>query len=426
MSTRAMAESAARAGARVVAVDFFGDRDQTRAAKSRAVRRDLGLPATAAGLARAALDVGVDAVVYGANLENHPDLVARLARKRRVLGNEAAAVRAVRDWRVLRRFCAEESVACPMTLFAGEEPSSCERERRWLRKRLRSGGGHGVRRWDGRPLDGAHLLQEEVQGRAASASFVADGHAARVFALSEQLTGDRALGARGRVWCGNILPLVAPSRASVEVRLRAEVERLATLLTRRFGLRGVNGIDLVVHETSDGGLVPYLVEVNPRFTASMELAELAYGVSVFSLHLEGCAGRLPAARPAEEGGMGGAAQGSAGGAAQCHPAGVLGKAVVYARRPVVTPDTGPWLEEMLDRAWLRGAVPAVRDIPASGERIAAGHPVCTVFAAAADREACLADLREAATIIEKSLHDGERQREVRRGRALHVDQRTHA
>ncbi len=204
-----MAESAARSGARVVAVDFFGDRDQARAATGYALGRDLGLPLTAEGLVRAAGRLDAGAVVYGANLENHAAAVARLGRRHEVLGNEAGAVREVRDWRVLRRFCADSGIACPTTLVAGEEGYAREAGGHWLRKRVRSGGGHGVRRWDGTPLDRAHLLQAEIAGRAASASFVADGRAARVFALSEQLIGDNALGAHGYAWCGNIVPFPA-------------------------------------------------------------------------------------------------------------------------------------------------------------------------------------------------------------------------
>ena len=432
VSTRALAESATRSGARVAAVDFFGDRDQARVTESYALSRDLGLPSTADGLVRAARRLDAEAVVYGANLENHPAAVATLARRHRLLGNEAGVVRKVRDWRLLRRFCTEVGVAYPTTLLAGEEGAAREAGGRWLRKRVRGGGGHGVRRWDGTPLDEAHLLQAEVAGRAASASFVADGRAARVFALSEQLIGDRALGADGFAWCGNIVPFPADGprgRALVDA-----VADMASLLTRRFGLRGVNGFDLVVADGPGGALVPHLVEVNPRFTASMELAERLYGANVFALHLEGCAGRLPELRLAEG-----------------QAAGFCGKAIVFSKGPVVTPDTDPWLDGTLgdppafgcasalgdapalpDTTTPRAtsvvpAMPAVRDIPASGEHIAAGHPVCTVFAVGSrDRDACLTELHRAAATIDDRLQDGGRRREVRRERAADADHWAHA
>ncbi len=331
--------------------------------------------------------------MYGANLENHPEVVASLAAAREVLGNTPATLAEVRDWRVLRAFCAEAGIAHPETLLPGEERRAARG--RWLRKRVRSGGGHGVRAWDGQPLDDAHLLQAEVEGRAASAAFVADGRAARVFGLTEQLVGDPALGAHGYGWCGNILPLDVA--AEDMGGLRDEVAEWASRLTRRFGLRGVNGLDFVVARAPGGALIPQLVEVNPRYTASMELAERAYGINVFALHLEGLAGRLPGPSPAER-----------------QAAGFFGKAVVYARRKVVTPDTDPWLEQ------------GVRDVPAGGERIAAGHPVCTVLALGApDRRACLTGLHLRAATMEEALQDGDQRREAHRERTAHPDHRAH-
>ena len=120
---------------------------------------------------------------------------------------------------------------------------------------------------------------------------MADGRRGRVFGLSEQLVGRAALGASGYAWCGNLLPLELPD-AERDV-LRAQIDDMVSRLTRRFGLVGVNGLDVVIGRDPEGAARPYLVEVNPRFSGSMELAERAFGVNVFSLHIEGLAGRLP-------------------------------------------------------------------------------------------------------------------------------------
>ena len=137
-----MVESAVRGGHEVVAVDFFGDRDQARFAESYALQRDLGLPATAEGLSAATRRIAADAVVYGANLENHPEVIGELTTGLRVLGNAAEVVREVRDWALLRRVCLEAGIAHPVTLLRGEEGRA--RRGRWLKKRVRSGGGHGI------------------------------------------------------------------------------------------------------------------------------------------------------------------------------------------------------------------------------------------------------------------------------------------
>jgi len=390
VSTRAMVESAVRGGHEVVAADFFGDRDQARLAESYALQRDLGLPATAEGLAAAARRIDADAVVYGSNLENHPEVVAELATRRRLLGNPSEVLREVRDWALLRRFCPEAGIAHPVTLLRGEEGRAGRG--RWLRKRLRSGGGHGIAAWDGRALDDAHVLQAEVDGRAASVAFVADGRESRIFGLTEQLLGRSALGGSGFAWCGNLLPLELPGAHAAAVR--AQLEHMVSRLTRRFGLVGVNGLDVVIGRDPEGVARAYLIEVNPRFSGSMELAERAFGVNVFSLHLEGVAGRLPRACAADRA-----------------PDGCVGKGIVYARRPVVAPDTEDWL--------LRG----LRDVPSPGQRIVAGHPVCTVLARGRDRQACLAGLFSAAAAV---YRDSEETKEGRRERTTHLDHRTHA
>ena len=385
-----MVESAVRGGNEVVAVDFFGDRDQARLAESYALQRDLGLPATAEGLAAAARRVDADAVVYGANLENHPEVIGELALGRRLLGNPAEVVRDVRDWSLLRRVCREAGIAHPVTLLRGEEERA--RRGRWLKKRLRSGGGHGIVAWDGTALDDAHLLQAEVEGRAASVAFVADGREGRVFGLTEQLLGRFALGGTGFAWCGNVLPLEVPGAAAASVV--AQLEHMVSQLTRHFGLVGVNGLDVVIGRDPDGVARPYLIEVNPRYSGSMELAERALGASVFSLHLEGSAGRMPRSVVAER---------ATGGCA--------GKGIVYARRPIVAPDTDAWLT--------RG----VRDVPSPGQHIAVGHPVCTVLTRGRDREACLAGLFSAAAAV---YADCEQRKEGRRERITHLDHWSHA
>jgi predicted ATP-grasp superfamily ATP-dependent carboligase len=384
-----MVESAIRGGHEVVAVDFFGDRDQARMAESYALQRDLGLPATAEGLVAAARCIAADAVVYGANLENHHEVVGGLPAGLRLLGNPADVVRGVRDWALLRRLCLEAGIAHPVTLLRGEEGRA--RHGRWLRKRLRSGGGHGIAAWDGSALDDAHLLQARVDGLAASVAFAADGKEGRIFGITEQLLGRSALGGSGFDWCGNVLPLEVPGGDAESVRAR--LEYMVSSLTRHFGLRGVNGLDVVIGRDPDGDVRPYLIEVNPRFTGSMELAERAFGVSVFALHLEGSAGRM--------------SHGLAGDLAP----GCVGKGIVYARRQIVAPDTEAWVT--------RG----VRDVPWPGQQIAAGHPVCTVLARGRDREACLGGLFSAAAAV---YADSEEPKEGRRERITHLDHRSHA
>ena len=367
LSTRAIAESAVRGGYNVITLDYFGDRDQKELVQNYSLMRDfdLGFSAEALLTANRGLDFG--AVVYISNLENHPDVVEKLAADHTLLGNDPTTLRRVRDWGTLRQVCRRQGIPVPVTLLPGEEKQTDAAElkgKRWLTKPMRSGGGHGIAFWSGEPLDQGRLLQEYVDGLSCSAAFVADGQRCVLLGLTEQLIGRRELGARRFTWCGNILPI------SILHLPISNIQKMLQKLTRAFGLRGVNGVDFVLGRDEAGRPVPYLVEVNPRYTGSMELMEWAYGLNTFDLHIRSFRGDLPLfslPSPKVGGGAGG------GGV---HRPGFYGKGIVYAREDVVMPETAGW------RA--RGR----RDVPFPGERITAGHPICTVLAEGETRDQC--------------------------------------
>lgn len=381
LSTRAIAESAVHGTHHhsIITLDYFGDLDQRALVQNYGLQRDFALPFSAEGLLRASHGLHFDALVYNSNLENHPKVVEELARRAVLLGNAPSVLRQVRDWRILRAFCRAEGIPCPTTLLPGDEKEGNLTQHtraqadnppvavRWLRKPIRSGGGHGIRFWTGERLDESHLLQAYMEGRPASAAFVADGQNCVLLGLTEQIIGDELLGARGFVWCGNILPLDLPT-AEFKGIVRL-VQTMVEKLTRSFGLRGVNGVDFVLeHDVEKGQLVPYLVEVNPRYTASMELVEWAYGLNIFDLHLRALDGKLPVFSLEDSADL----------------PGFYGKAIVYARTDLVMPDTVNW------RA--RGR----RDIPFPGEQIEARHPICTVLAQGRNRDECWTRLLAAA------------------------------
>src|ERR1041384_6950784 len=97
VSTRAIAASAARAGFDVTALDAFADRDQPPAVRAFSVSRDFHVAFTAPAAARAARPIDCDAVAFTSPFENHVHAVESLARGRRLWGNTASTLRAVRD-----------------------------------------------------------------------------------------------------------------------------------------------------------------------------------------------------------------------------------------------------------------------------------------------------------------------------------------
>ena len=128
-----------------------------------------------------------------------------------VLGNPAEVLREVRDWALLRGFCRERRrSACRDPGPPGKKGAPSRG--RWLVKRVRSGGGHGVVPWAGGALDDAHVLQAEVDGRRRRSRLSPTASESRVFGVCEQLVGRRPLGGSGFTWCGNLLPLGSPAR----------------------------------------------------------------------------------------------------------------------------------------------------------------------------------------------------------------------
>ena len=114
VSTRGLAESAARAGYEVVAVDGFGDLDlRACATEVRVARVDGRFRARTASIV--ARDIACEAVVYEASFDNHPDAVRELARGGRTLwGNGPAVLARVRDPRRLARAMAAAGLPAPL------------------------------------------------------------------------------------------------------------------------------------------------------------------------------------------------------------------------------------------------------------------------------------------------------------------------
>jgi len=361
VSTRGFAESAARAGYDVIAVDGFGDLDLRACARTVLVARGSDRFSMPAAL-RAAGAVACDAVCYVASFENHPDAVGVLARRGTLWGNPPAVLRRVRDPVRLARALAAHGLPAPaVRLSAPRSPART----RWLLKPRASGGGSGITRWRGRSVPVGSYLQQWIAGVPGSIVFAADGRRAVPLGLSRLLAGERAFGAGPFRYCGNIL-------GGADARLADSARRIADAVTREFRLVGVNGIDFVARRG-----VPYPLEVNPRYTAALELVERAHGLGIFATHARACAGELPGAPPP--------------------PRTALGKAIVYARRDLVIGDTSSWLEDE-----------SVRDIPSPGQRIGRGHPVCTIFAHARDPAACHAALVRRARSLYREIEARER------------------
>jgi predicted ATP-grasp superfamily ATP-dependent carboligase len=371
VTTRAIAVSAAHAGYKVTAVDAFGDLDLRAVADVITLGAAPGTRFDPLAAAIAGERVPAGLVAYTSNLENHPKAVERLARGRRLLGNPPAVLTRVRNPIALSALLRRRGFATPATRAT---PATQSGVATWLLKPRRSGGGHRIERWrHARPIPRGSYLQERIAGIPGSVIFAANGHDAVVLGLSRQLVGDSSFGAQGFRYCGSLIGSRTTPVFPRQGEILETAAALAGAVTREFGLVGLNGIDFIARNG-----VPYPIEVNPRYSASMELLERVHGLSMFEVHVQACSGTLPSEPEVRSG--------------------IEGKAIVFARRDVILGNTAGWV----GRA-------SLADIPHSGECIPGGRPICTVFARGSDQTTCLRRLVRQARVVYRRVRAHPRQ-----------------
>jgi predicted ATP-grasp superfamily ATP-dependent carboligase len=191
---------------------------------------------------------------------------------------------------------------------------------------------------------------------------VAANRQARLVGVTKQLLASRSNHNDGFRYRGSVGPLrLTPKMAEAW-------HRIGAALAAEFDLQALFGVDAVVDE--QGQIWP--VEVNPRYTASVEILERGLGLAALRWHVAACRDRQIAAEAI-------AAQG-------WH-----GKAIVYAPCNL---RIGDELVNAFDRLNQRRVWPDVADLPSPGTTIHQGHPIVTIFAEADDQPAVERRLQE--------------------------------
>jgi uncharacterized protein len=372
VSVRAMAESAICSGYTVIALDAFGDRDLGSLTESYSLHHDYNVRYSAQEILKAGQRLAFDAVAYTSDLENHPEVIDEFARNHAILGNSSKAVALVRTWASLYAGLRRAGFLVPATIFR-EDNCKPDPDRRWLIKPLSSGGGHGIAfLHDKQMLSEKCMLQEFLPGRPCSISFVANGRECVVLGITEQLIGMHQFSSQDFRYCGNLLPCPEAIDSRMGIPILDQARRLASFLTKEYGLVGVNGMDVIFQ-----GDRICLTEVNPRYSASMELIERAYGLPVFQLHaraiLDGALPDFALENSWTENKF-------------------FGKAILFAEEDTIAPNTDSWLAEGL------------HDVPVTGERLLKGGPICTILAARPDYDKTIAALVDQAGKLRERIY----------------------
>jgi predicted ATP-grasp superfamily ATP-dependent carboligase len=370
-SIRAAAQSARRSGFQPVGGDLFGDAD-LRAICDVSVVRDYPDE-----FQRLFETCSFDGWMFTGALENHANLLRRWSSRWPYWGTSADDIERLRDPETLRDKLAAAGIHAPDVYRrrAPIDPSHV-----YLRKPLRSAGGlHIYRVPGGTDLDWSardSYLQEFIPGTSYAAVYIAANREAQLLGVTRQLVGAAWCGATGFRYSGSIGPVAISESAE------SEWLRIGKALSQSFNLQGLLGVDAIVNEQ---GVWP--VEVNPRYTASVEILERAIDdCRVIDRHVQACRDHrlLPFRRNT------------------CNT--LHGKAVIYA--PAET-----WLTASVIQATAsviqvttslqnEDSWPLTADIPHPG-KVRAGQPIMTIFAHAETEETVLATLQARASEIQR-------------------------
>ncbi len=359
-STRAAAQSALRAGFRAVCADHFADQDLFESAEV------LPLSSYPHGLVAAAASDPAMPWMYTGALENHPRVLKRLASSRELYGNSAEIVRRVRDpFAVARVLLAAGLPSLP--LCSQDQPPP--RDGRWLLKPRRSAGGRGIHVWDESSVvipasrrREPRYFQLRVSGDPYSALYVATATETVFVGASRQLISESRLNAAAFAYCGSVGPLHLGE--SVERQL----VRYGQTLGAEFGLRGLFGIDFML----DADSVARLIEVNPRYTASVEILEAALDVSLLGDHVRASAAFDDADRSRQ---IADELQTRLASARRFRGDQKHGKAVLYAPFTLRT----PCLADLMRLPALVDQRARIADRPLPGTIVPARAPLCTLL-----------------------------------------------
>jgi uncharacterized protein len=343
ISGRALAESARRGGYRPLVADFFGDQDTVAAAQAHVLvdgsfTRGFRERELMAALERLAAQHAPIGIVCGTGFEDRPQVLAQLAQRWRLYGNDADKVARVKDPEIFAAVC--RGCGVPFPEISLQPPPH---EGFVAKRRGGSGGAHVMNASGSATTAGRDDIyyQARVPGRPVSALLLADGISAVVLGFSAQWaspTPRQPFRYGGAVQPANIAPDMAAQLAEAARRLAAALS-----------LTGLNSADFMV----DGDDF-WIVEINPRPGATLDIFETANSgadsASLFSLHMAACAGDLIDAAPPLDS--------------------AKASAICYAAGDVTAPDRFAWPDWSADR-------------PNGGLAIKAGEPLCTIHAGAA-------------------------------------------
>lgn len=328
-SSRMLAQSAARAGLSVCAIDHFADADTRRHAAVCFAIPPTANGFDATGLLETAARLGpISGLIYGSGLDTCPDVVEKLAQGRELFGNPPDILRLVHAPRRFFPLLDRLAIPYPETCFSPPENLGG-----WLIKPGCGEGGKGVGfAATKNPPPANAYFQRQIPGDAMSLLFIADGKQVRVIGFNTQWIAGHDPG-QPFLFAG------AVNRAHLDKAQRASVAEYAGKLAAALGLVGLNSLDFIVENGSCR-----VLELNPRPSATMALYDDDYSEGLLLAHIAACRGALLESRPGP----------------------VRALRIIYAPQAI---RIGEGIH------WRQGCA----DIPNPGTLVAAGEPLCSLM-----------------------------------------------
>ena len=378
-SVRSAAESAKRAGKRVIGIDLFGDTDTLAACDQHLCFRSVTQRTSATAIAINRLrDVPV--LVVG-GLGQKLSLPAIL--RRRAIGPMSGGRTAV-SIDSLERITKAACVRFPRTQVwtesgdghVGHWPEPPSARQRWLVKQSRSTAGFGVTWADSRqptspplppisahlPPRSPHVRQLWIAGRSIGVTYLADGSRALLLGACRSRFTRR--GKCPFIYSGSVGPIRLVGRVVEQLR------HLGDVCVDVLGLRGIFNVDLVIDRCNR----LWVLEINPRWSASSEVLEPAWSQQLgplFRWHL-GLLQRTIAFDSSSCDRL----------LREAHQPFQVWKRIVFARRPGSF--DRHWLDQTLRQGLRRTErqteVPVrIADVPKHGTPIARSEPILTLL-----------------------------------------------
>lgn len=354
---------AVEAGFKVICMDAFADVDtQYLTAEWHQISLvDGQLSATEVlnvldGLALRGIPLSsIEGFCYGAGFEQQPEVLASVAERLPVLGNSAACVQRSKHPQDFFEVCQALSIPHPPVQLT--PPAQLDG---WLAKQGGASGGAHVQ-WASQHNQVGHAsiyYQRFQPGQPVSCLFLANQAGVQLLGFNEQwvsATEQAPFRLGGAV-----------SHAALGEKVKASLTAYVQTLSAALGLVGLNSCDAVW----DGEQV-WVLEINPRLSASMRLYRLLQG-HLIQAHVAAC--KQPNVLTA----------------VTVDTASSHAHQTLYATQTLLIPAHMEW------PTW-------VSDIPSQGLQINAGMPVITVSAGAASAEQAKAILLERVAAMTNTL-----------------------